>query len=101
MTDTYYDTAGRAFKTHDAYVAFGANNQPVPPGTDLFKPTGTIPAQKLMLFDGAGREIAKIHQINAPPASPGGTEKWRTIIGLRRRPGRHDSSAGWHRDIDS
>ena len=32
-----------------------------------------------MLFDGAGREIAKVHQIDAPPASPGGTEKWRTI----------------------
>jgi RHS repeat-associated protein len=78
VTDTYYDTAGRAFKTHDAYVAFGQNNQPVPPGTDLFRPTGTIPSQKLMLFDGAGREVAKIHQINAPPASPGGTEKWRT-----------------------
>ena len=40
-------------------MAFDANNQPVPPSTDLFRPTGTIPSQKLMLFDGAGREIAR------------------------------------------
>jgi RHS repeat-associated protein len=72
VTDTYYDSAGRVFKTHDAYLA------PVAPSTSLFLPTATIPSQKVMLFDGAGRETTLINQVNAPPASPGGTETSRT-----------------------
>jgi RHS repeat-associated protein len=75
VTDTYYDSVGRAFKTHDSYLA------PVAPSTNLFLPTAVIPSQKLTLFDGAGREIALIQQKDAAPASPGGTEKWRTTTG--------------------
>jgi RHS repeat-associated protein len=78
VTDTYYDSAGRAFKTHDAYLAADLNHNPVPPSTELFLPSDTIPSQQLMLYDGAGREVAQVHQVDAPPASPGGTEKWRT-----------------------
>jgi RHS repeat-associated protein len=83
VTDTYYDSAGRVFKTHDAYLASDANHQPVAPSTNLFLPTDTIPAQKEMVFDGAGRQIAQISKVNVPPASPGGTEKWRvtTVYG--------------------
>ncbi|HEX6682016.1 MAG TPA: polymorphic toxin-type HINT domain-containing protein [Candidatus Limnocylindrales bacterium] len=72
VTDTFYDSAGRAFKTHDSYLA------PVSPSTNLFVPSGNIPSVKVRTFDGAGRETAVITKVNAPPASPGGTEKWRT-----------------------
>ncbi len=78
ITDTFYDSAGRTFKTHDEYVSYNSSGQPVAPSIDIFQPTGTIPAIKVVQFDGAGRETAVIHKIDAPPASPGGAEKWRT-----------------------
>jgi len=78
VTDTYYDSAGRAHRTHDPYVAKDAVNNPVPPSTNLFLPTGNIPSIHVKQFDGAGRETMVSTLVNAPPASPGGTEKWRT-----------------------
>ncbi len=78
VTDTYYDSAGRAYKTYDPYVAKDAANNPVPPSTNLFLPAGNIPSAKVKQFDGSGREIAQITYADAPPASPGGTERWRT-----------------------
>ncbi|WP_117211336.1 polymorphic toxin-type HINT domain-containing protein [Allorhizocola rhizosphaerae] len=78
ITDTFYDSAGRSFKTHDEYVAYNSSGRPVAPSVDIFQPTGTIPSFKVVEFDGAGRETAVIHKVDGPPASPGGTEKWRT-----------------------
>jgi RHS repeat-associated protein len=70
VIDTFYDTAGRAWKTNDAYIANGA------PGTALFEPSGdnAIPAQTRKVFDGAGRETASIFLSM-------GVEKWRTSTG--------------------
>ncbi|OPG13724.1 polymorphic toxin-type HINT domain-containing protein [Microbispora sp. GKU 823] len=67
VTDTFYDTAGRAYKTNSAYIADGA------PGTGLFTATGdnAIPAQTLTLFDGADRPTASVFRSL-------GVEKWRT-----------------------
>ncbi|WP_182875007.1 RHS repeat-associated core domain-containing protein [Microbispora sp. H10670] len=67
VTDTFYDTAGRAYKTDAAYVADGT------PGTGLFTPAGDnqIPAQTLTLFDGADRPTASVFRSL-------GVEKWRT-----------------------
>ncbi|HEX6682921.1 MAG TPA: RHS repeat-associated core domain-containing protein [Candidatus Limnocylindrales bacterium] len=72
VTDTYHDSAGRPYKTHDPYVALAA------PGTNLFLPSGNIPSLKVNLYDGAGRTVALVQKENGPPASEGGTEKWRT-----------------------
>ncbi|WP_162795723.1 RHS repeat domain-containing protein [Nonomuraea lactucae] len=67
VSDTFYDSTGRGWKTYDAYVADGA------PSTTLFKPTGenVIPTQTRKLFDGAGRQTAEI-------TLSMGVEKWRT-----------------------
>lgn len=78
VTDYFYDSAGRQVKIHDRYLAANASLQPVPPSTNLFLPTQNIPRLKVKLFDGAGRETAIIDKVNGPPASPGGTELWRT-----------------------
>lgn len=82
VSSTFYDSAGRAFKTHDKYLACErispAQCDPVAPSTNLFAPTDVIPTAKVTEFDGAGREKALIHLVDVPPASPGGTEKWRT-----------------------
>jgi len=78
VTDYYYDSAGRQVKIHDRYLAANSSLQPVPPSTTLFLPTQNIPRLKVKQFDGAGREIAIIEKVDGPPASPGGTEKWRT-----------------------
>ena len=75
VADTYYDSAGRAFKTHDPYLSS------VPPSTNLFLPTGTIPSQRVKTYDGVGREILQLHQVKAPPASPGGTTVSTTTTG--------------------
>ncbi|GAA1501431.1 RHS repeat-associated core domain-containing protein [Dactylosporangium maewongense] len=72
VTDTLYDSAGRISTVRKPYLAS------VAPSTDLFNPTGTIPAQTRTLYDGAGRSVAAVFQVQASPASPGGTEKWRT-----------------------
>ncbi|WBB78833.1 transcriptional regulator [Micromonospora sp. WMMD882] len=82
VSSTFYDSAGRAFKTHEQYLACKRISptrcDPVAPSTNLFQPTDVIPAQKVSHYDGAGRETALVHQVDAAPASPGGTEKWRT-----------------------
>ncbi|GAA3233341.1 RHS repeat-associated core domain-containing protein [Actinocorallia longicatena] len=75
ITDTLYDTAGRTWKTNEAYVADGA------PVTDLFQPClgrpqpcdpdAQIPAQTRKTYDGAGRETASAFLVK-------GREKWRT-----------------------
>ena len=72
VSDTFYDSTGRTFKTFDPYVA------PVAPGESLFIPTGNIPSLTVFKFDGANRQIAQIYRKDGPPASDGGTEKWRT-----------------------
>jgi RHS repeat-associated protein len=68
LTDTRYDSAGRAFKTSSPFFNTAA------PGTDLFVPGGgdaTIPAQTVTAFDGAGRTTASAFVAY-------GTERWRT-----------------------
>ncbi|HEX6686684.1 MAG TPA: RHS repeat-associated core domain-containing protein [Candidatus Limnocylindrales bacterium] len=78
VTDVFYDSAGRAFKTFDQYTAFNSAGQPVAPGLNIFNVTSNIPSFKLRQYDGAAREIAEITMVDGPPGSPGGTEKWRT-----------------------
>jgi RHS repeat-associated protein len=78
VTDTYYDSAGRAVKVHDRYLAADAALVPVAPSTNLFVPTHNIPRLQVTQFDGAGRPVAVIDEVDAPPASVGGTELWRT-----------------------
>lgn len=78
VTEYFYDSAGRQVKIHDRYLAADASLQPVPPSTNLFLPTQNIPRFRVKLFDGAGRDIAIIDKVDGPPASPGGTELWRT-----------------------
>lgn len=71
ITDTFYDTAGRAYKANGGYYANGA------PSTTLFAPSGgdlQIAAQTLTTFDGAGRTTAEILRRF-------GVEKWRTVYG--------------------
>ena len=67
ITETWYDSAGRANKTWGAYVTDG------PPDTNLFLPIGenAIPAVNRTVFDGAGRATATIFLSM-------GSEKWRT-----------------------
>ncbi|WP_051104774.1 RHS repeat-associated core domain-containing protein [Catelliglobosispora koreensis] len=72
VTETFYDSAGRAHKTHDPYVA------EVGPSTSLFVAHGNIPSLNVKLFDSAGRTIADVKKKDGPPASEGGTELWRT-----------------------
>lgn len=72
VSDTFYDSAGRVYKTFDPYVA------PVAPSQSLFLPSGNIPSLIVFKFDGASRQISQIYRKDGPPASDGGTEKWRT-----------------------
>jgi RHS repeat-associated protein len=67
ITDTFYDTAGRAVKTFGAYYNSSS------PSTDLFTATDftQVPEQYATVYDGAGRVTASIYQ-------PGGQEQWRT-----------------------
>jgi RHS repeat-associated protein len=67
ITDTFYDSAGRAYKANSAYATNGA------PSADLFTPAGdnAIPSQTLTLFDGADRPTATVLRSL-------GVEKWRT-----------------------
>src|SRR5439155_11143631 len=81
VTDTFYDTAGRAYKVHNPYTVAAA------PSAELinsFDTATTIPAQTVTQFDGVGRTTASIFQVNAPPLSPCGTEKWRTTTSYGR-----------------
>ncbi|MGW4213107.1 RHS repeat domain-containing protein, partial [Lentzea sp. NPDC004789] len=72
VTDTYYDSAGRAKRSNNAYLGNAA------PGTELFVPTDTIPSATVTNYDGAGRDIAQVSKKNLPVASPGGDELFRT-----------------------
>ncbi|MGW4214797.1 RHS repeat-associated core domain-containing protein [Lentzea sp. NPDC004789] len=72
ITDVYYDSAGRAKRANNAYLANAA------PGTDLFVPTDTIPSATTTTYDGAGREIIQALKSDVPVASPGGNELFRT-----------------------
>ena len=72
VTDTLYDSAGRAWKTTRAYPMTG------PPGTDVYVPRPpdysgpeSIPAWTESVFDGTGRVIASIVKAR-------NVEKWRT-----------------------
>ncbi|MBU2670463.1 hypothetical protein KOI35_43875 [Actinoplanes bogorensis] len=67
LTDTFYDTRGNVDWTSEAY--YDTTNAPV--GTDLGRPQGQIPAITQTLYDGVGRETAKIFKAL-------GAEKWRT-----------------------
>jgi len=80
VTDTLYDSAGRAFRAHHPYLAFDTDEHPVPPGTGLFRPDQPIPALTVTEFDGVGRAKATIFAVGASPASPGGTERWRSTV---------------------
>ncbi|MGW4215212.1 polymorphic toxin-type HINT domain-containing protein, partial [Lentzea sp. NPDC004789] len=72
VTDTYYDSAGRAKRSNNAYLGNAA------PSTELFVPTDTIPSATVTNYDGAGRDIAQVLKKNMPVASPGGDELFRT-----------------------
>ncbi len=72
VTDTIYDSAGRAKRTNNAYLA------DVAPSTELFTPTGIIPTAVMTNYDGAGRTTVQALNKNVSTASPGGTELSRT-----------------------
>lgn len=61
VTDTLYDTAGRANITYAPYLA------PVTPGTSLFvvNQQSQVPKYTVTTFDGAGRPVASTVYINA------------------------------------
>ncbi|GIJ62977.1 polymorphic toxin-type HINT domain-containing protein [Virgisporangium aurantiacum] len=67
LTDTFYDTAGRAVKAYDTYHNTGT------PGIDLVGVVAadTIPKQTRTVYDGAGRATDSIFQ-------PYERERWRT-----------------------
>ncbi|MEV6489964.1 RHS repeat-associated core domain-containing protein, partial [Actinoplanes sp. NPDC051633] len=67
LTDTRYDEAGRVSWESEAYY----DDTNAAPDTTLGVPTGQIPAITEHLYDGAGREKAKIFKAL-------GAEKWRT-----------------------
>ncbi|WP_353505540.1 RHS repeat-associated core domain-containing protein [Verrucosispora sp. ts21] len=67
LTESFYDTAGRASLKFDVYHASGT------PGGTLLTATDKafVPRQTRIAYDGAGRTIADIYQ-------PYGVERWRT-----------------------
>ena len=72
VTDTHYDSAGRAVRSNNGYLAN------VAPSNGLFTPTDTIPSAVVTTYDGAGRETVTALKKNVPVASPGGEELSRT-----------------------
>ena len=68
VTDTYYDSVGRAVRSNNAYLAN------VAPSTERFVPSDTIPSAIVTTYDGAGRETVKALKKNMPVTSPGGEE---------------------------
>ncbi|WP_018352499.1 RHS repeat-associated core domain-containing protein [Longispora albida] len=58
VTDTFYDSAGRASAAHGMYLALGS------PGPDLFRPTQQVPNRSETTFDGAGRPVASTLKVN-------------------------------------
>jgi RHS repeat-associated protein len=67
ITETLYDSAGRAYLSYGPYHDAGA------PGPDLVTPKDakTVSTQTLTLFDGANRTVASVFK-------PFDTERWRT-----------------------
>lgn len=61
VTDTFYDTAGRAYLVNSPYLA------PVTPGTGLFvaDQQSQVPKYTVTTFDGAGRPIASTVYVNS------------------------------------
>lgn len=72
ITDTHYDSAGRAKRANNPY------NAAFTPNDSLFVPTDTIPSATTTQYDGAGRELVTVLKKNVPVASPGGDELFRT-----------------------
>ena len=71
VTDTFYDSAGRVFRSNSPYLGT------VPPGTSLYRPADhqpveVIPAQTTTAYDGAGRTVEVALKKNVPVASAGG-----------------------------
>jgi RHS repeat-associated protein len=68
VTDTFYDTAGRAFKSYGSYW-----EETTAPGTTLFAPAGegAVTTVTRNVYDGAGRTTASI-------LTSKNVEKWRT-----------------------
>jgi RHS repeat-associated protein len=67
ISDTFYDSAGRAVKTYSGYY------NSAPPSNALFAPSNAslVASQTRVVYDAASRVTATILQ-------PGGVEKWRT-----------------------
>jgi len=68
LTDTFYDSAGRAYLEYGSYWDKNAA-----PGTELAHPLvqEDVPNQTLTKYDGAGRPVSTIFQ-------PNSVERWRT-----------------------
>ncbi|GAA3817422.1 RHS repeat-associated core domain-containing protein [Amycolatopsis tucumanensis] len=67
VTDSFYDSQGRTWKTHDAYW-----NKDAAPGTSLLVvQDNAVPSTTVSRFDSAGRAVASIYELY-------GTEQWRT-----------------------
>ncbi|MFG2337366.1 RHS repeat-associated core domain-containing protein [Streptomyces yangpuensis] len=67
ITDTYYDSHGRASKTNEQY--FNTTSDPVK--TRFIADENTVPGQNGTLYDGIGRPVAKTFSSKA-------IEQWRT-----------------------
>ncbi|GLY67240.1 RHS repeat-associated core domain-containing protein [Amycolatopsis taiwanensis] len=67
VADSFYDSHGRAWKTHDTYW----NGDSGPVGTLLVVQDNAVPATTVSTFDSAGRATASAYQLY-------GTEQWRT-----------------------
>ncbi|WP_246127864.1 RHS repeat-associated core domain-containing protein [Amycolatopsis rhizosphaerae] len=67
VADTFFDSQGRAWKTHDSYW----NGDSGPGTTLLVVQDNAVPSTTVTAFDTAGRKIASIYQLY-------GTEQWRT-----------------------
>lgn len=70
ITETFYNTMGEVAWTSAAYY----DDTNAPPSTTLGTPQGQIPSITQHVYDGAGRETAKIFKAL-------GVEKWRTTTG--------------------
>ncbi|MGW4490337.1 RHS repeat domain-containing protein [Amycolatopsis sp. NPDC004368] len=67
VTDSFYDSQGRAWKTHDAYW----NGDSGPSTTLLAVADNTVPSTTVSTFDSAGRATASAYQLY-------GVEQWRS-----------------------
>ena len=88
---------GASFKTHDAVR--GATVAAVRARTCSCRQTATSRRQTVTVYDGAGREIAAIYQVDGRrPARA--TEKWRTTTGYGGDRTDVTPPAGRHRHLD-